>query len=96
MARREGGGNGIMGVLGGLVLGIIVIICYFAIVPVIGSSMETAMPALPADSQWNATTNPDLPSASGLWVTSSGLIIIAIVIAILGVVVGVVKMMGWM
>jgi hypothetical protein len=65
MARGEGGIN--IGMLVGAGVGILALAIVFMLGPVIGGQMETAMPALGANSEWNATYNTDLKTGADVW-----------------------------
>ncbi|HOS83059.1 MAG TPA: hypothetical protein PK445_10085 [Methanolinea sp.] len=64
MAR--GGGINI-GMLVGAGVGILALAIVFMLGPVIGGQLESSMPTLPADSEWNATYNTDLKTGSDVW-----------------------------
>lgn len=67
-------------------VGILVLAVIFMLGPVIGGQMDAAMPALPADSEWNATANEDLKTGADVWATLTpfliivGLVILAAII----------------
>ena len=46
--------------------GIIVLIAYFSIIPLIGYNLDSAV-TLPANSDWNASHNNAIVTGSGLW-----------------------------
>lgn len=74
----------IIGVLVGLAGGMISLIVMFSLVPVIGASVDDAMPA--TDGDWNTTTNTDLPTGLELWEQIGPLIVLCALIAVIMVV----------
>lgn len=87
MAR--GGGIGI-GALAMAAVGILVVAIVFSLAPTIGGQIDSAMPALGATSNWNATYNTGLKTGPDVWEQLSPFIIIvglvmlaAIIIAVL-------------
>jgi hypothetical protein len=82
--------RGNVAVMMGLVtvcIGIAALIIIFTVVPMIGYSTTSAMPALPVDSAWNSTHNLNLVNGSSLWVATGGLIKLVAIIAILSMVI---------
>ncbi|MCD4821844.1 MAG: hypothetical protein K8R11_07215 [Methanococcoides sp.] len=52
----------------------------------IGSEVDAATGDLAADSQWNSTTNTDIATGADLWGSVGGMISLAAVISIVGIV----------
>ena len=65
MARRSGDVNP-MNLIIAIAIGILTLIAVFSVIPVVGGSIDNAMPDVGADSDWNTTTNPDLPSGASM------------------------------
>lgn len=83
MARGGGVSIGMLAVAG---VGILVLAIVFMLAPTIGGQMETAMPALAANSNWNSTYNTGLKTGPDVWEQLSpflivvGLVILAAII----------------
>lgn len=58
-----------MDTLSYVAIGILVVAIIFMLVPVIGGTMDSSMPALGASSKWNATYNTALKTGSDFWQT---------------------------
>lgn len=69
----------------GLVFGLIVVIAGFIFVPFIAGTMESSMPALAVDSDWNRTHNTNMPDVPQMWATWGGLISLAIIALMLAI-----------
>lgn len=75
-----------MAILATTAIGALMYLIVTMFVPFVGGTVETAMPALPADSEWNATHNTNLPSPSNTWVSISGFLTIAAIFAVMALV----------
>lgn len=82
MARGGGGGFPVLEVLVGVAISLLVLAVVFMIIPVIGGSFDTNMPALSATSEWNATYNTKLTSGADFWTGLSPFIYLAALVAI--------------
>ncbi|MDO5845540.1 MAG: hypothetical protein Q4Q04_01320 [Methanocorpusculum sp.] len=80
---------GIMKLLSGVAIGILTLIIIYSLVPVVGASVDDAMPDI--SGQWNTTTNPDIPTGVDLWETMGPLIGLAALVAVIAIVL---KMIG--
>lgn len=80
---------GIMKLLSGVAIGVLTLIIIFSLVPVVGASVDDAMPS--TDGEWNSTTNPDIPTGVSLWQTMGPLIGLAALVAVIAIVL---KMVG--
>jgi hypothetical protein len=74
MARRSGEGGGMSAgpmntIIAGFV-GLLVIVAIVILGPVLAGSIQSAVPAMPVGSDWNATENTDLPSGVDIWQTN--------------------------
>lgn len=76
--------------LGAMVLGVVLIIVLYAIVPVIGYQVEDSV-TIDAASQWNSTTNTDIPTGHSFWTTISGFVTLSALIMFVGGFIGVLK-----
>ena len=90
MARRGKGGLGLgpMALIVGVVLGLVVTIALYAIVPTIGYTIASSY-TIPATSVWGNNTAGSLmaesvTNASDLWASTSGLPVLAVLAIILG------------
>lgn len=69
-----------------MAIGLIVLVAIFSIAPLIGSNIDGAA-SVPPDSQWNTTTNPDIPTGVGIWEQNAGLLMLAVMVSILSLVI---------
>ena len=69
------------------------LIIIFAIIPMIGYQVDSAVP-IPASSQWNATTNDAIVSGVSLWGSIGPLIKLVAIVSFLGLVIGSVIMLA--
>ena len=74
-------------------IAIAALVIIFAIVPMIGYQVDTAVP-IPAASQWNATTNTDIVTGVGLWGSVGPLIKLVAIVSFLGLVIASVIMLA--
>ncbi len=79
--------NGPMSLIIAIAIGLITLIAVITVGPVVGGSIENAMPALAADSGWNSTTNPDLPKGSDTWEQLVPLLVLAVLALVIGLVI---------
>lgn len=56
-----------IGILAGAAIGILTLAVVIMLGPTIGGSMEEAMPALSATSEWNSSYNTDIPTGAETW-----------------------------
>ena len=76
--------------LGAMVLGVVVIIVLYGIIPVIGSEVDGAT-TIDAASQWNSTTNTDIPTGPDFWTSISGFVTLSAMMLFVGGFLGVLK-----
>jgi len=62
------------------------LVIIFAIVPMIGYQVDTAVP-IPSGSQWNATTNTNIVTGVSLWGSVGPLIKLVAIVSFLGLVI---------
>lgn len=74
----------IIGMLVGIAGGMLSLIVLFALVPVIGSSVDNAMPE--TQGEWNTTTNTKLPTGVSLWEQIGPLVVLCALIAVIMIV----------
>lgn len=79
--------NGPMSLIIAIAIGLITLIAVITVGPVVGGSIENAMPALAEDSGWNSTTNPDLPKGSDTWEQLVPLLVLAVLALVIGLVI---------
>ena len=79
--------NGPMSLIIAIAIGLITLIAVITVGPVVGGSIENAMPALAEDSGWNSTANPDLPKGSDTWEQLVPLLVLAVLALVIGLVI---------
>lgn len=79
--------NSPMSLIIAIAIGLITLIAVITVGPVVGGSIENAMPALAADSGWNSTYNTDLPEGSDTWEQLVPLLILAVLALVIGLVI---------
>ncbi|MDD4483796.1 MAG: hypothetical protein PHD55_05465 [Methanoregula sp.] len=70
-----------------IAIGILTLIAVFAVVPVVGGSIDNAMPTLSETSSWNSTYNPDLPDGASIWEQLGPLLVLAVLALVIGLVI---------
>jgi len=70
-----------------IAIGILTLIAIFSVIPVVGGSIDNAMPPLDEGSDWNTTTNPDLPSGASMWSQLGPLLVLAVLALVIGLVI---------
>lgn len=70
----------------GTAIGALILVAVFMFGPMVGGTIEDAMPALSADSQWNATNNAGLPDGASTWTTIAGLLVLCAIVVIISIV----------
>jgi len=76
--------------LGSMVLGVVLIIVLYGIVPMIGYQIDTAVD-LGADSDWNHSHNADIPTGPDFWTTISGFVTLSALMLFVGGFIGTLK-----
>jgi len=78
--------------LGAMVLGVVLIIVLYAIIPMIGYQIDSAT-TLGATSVWNSSADEgaDIPKASTFWATISGFVTLSALMLFVGGFIGVLK-----
>ena len=76
--------------LGSMVLGVVLIIVLYGIVPMIGYQIDTAV-VLGPTSDWNATHNADIPTGPAFWTTISGFVTLSALMLFVGGFIGTLK-----
>ena len=79
--------NNPMNLIIAIAIGILTLIAVFAVVPVVGGSIDNAMPTLSATSSWNSTNNPDLPDGASIWEQLGPLLVLAVLALVIGLVI---------
>lgn len=69
-----------------MAIGLIVLVAIFSLAPIIGSNIDGATDIDDA-SQWNSTTNPNIPTGVGIWEQNGALLILAVMVSILSLVI---------
>jgi predicted lipid-binding transport protein (Tim44 family) len=87
---RGGGNMGIFSVLIGAGAGILALVIMIMLMPVVGGQFDEAMPALDADSDWNASYNTDLPTGVDAYTTLTPFLQIVALVALAMLVIGLV------
>jgi len=96
MARRARGesGENPFGLMVAAGIGALILIAVFMFVPYVAGTIENSMPDLPADSDWNATANTDLPDAAETWATLANLLALAAIILVITIAIMYLKGIG--
>ncbi len=84
--RLDESGNTMIDVAVTMAIGLIVLVAIFSLAPLIGSNIDSAS-SVPAESQWNATENPDIPTGVGIWEQNAGLLMLAVMVSILSMII---------
>lgn len=84
--RMNESGNTMIDVAVTMAIGLIVLVAVFSLAPLIGSNIDSAA-SVPAESQWNASTNPDIPTGVGIWEQNAGLLMLAVMVSILSMII---------
>ena len=79
--------NNPMNLIIAIAIGILTLIAVFAVVPVVGGSIDNAMPTLSETSSWNSTSNPDLPDGASIWEQLGPLLVLAVLALVIGLVI---------
>ena len=79
-------GVSIMEAVVGIAITLIILVAIYSIAPVIGHNIDNSV-SIPADSQWNSTTNTDLPTGEGIWTQNGALLLLVVTVAILSLVI---------
>lgn len=69
---------------------LLIVLVVLQIIPLVNSGVATAVviPATGPGSEWNATVNPALVTASGVWEAVGGLYKVTIMVAIISILIG--------
>lgn len=82
----------------GLAIAALIVVILFAVAPMIGSTIDdtyTLTGAAATDTAgWNSSVNTDLDSPAESWSTFQGLVVLAFLGVIIGIVIGAFKNMG--
>ena len=79
--------NNPMNLIIAIAIGILTLIAVFAVVPVVGGSIDNAMPTLSDTSSWNSTYNTDLPDGASIWEQLGPLLVLAVLALVIGLVI---------
>ncbi len=84
--RLDESGNTMIDVAVTMAIGLIVLVAIFSLAPLIGSNIDSAS-SVPAESQWNSTTNENIPTGVGIWEQNAGLLMLAVMVSILSMII---------
>jgi Flp pilus assembly pilin Flp len=84
--RLDESGTTMIDVAVTMAIGLIVLVAIFSLAPLIGSNIDSAS-AVPAESQWNSTTNENIPTGVGIWEQNAGLLMLAVMVSILSMII---------
>ncbi len=84
--RMNESGNTMIDVAVTMAIGLIVLVAVFSLAPLIGSNIDSAA-TVPEGSEWNSTTNPDIPTGVGIWEQNAGLLMLAVMVSILSMII---------
>jgi hypothetical protein len=85
----EGGSQGGLGPMAGVVMvmiGLVVVVAIMQFAPTIGGSISAAQPTLSATNPWNATYNTNLPSATTFYTNNVQLVSLLVTIIIISLI----------
>ena len=71
-------------------IGIMVLVIIFGVIPMVGEKMD-GVSDVAAGSNWNYSTNSDIVRGSDMWGDTGGMIVLAAIISIVGVVIAAVS-----
>jgi len=77
--------------LGAMVLGVVLIIVLYAIIPMIGESIDNAVDIPTGETDGWGANNTDLPTGAGFWTTISGFVTLSALMLFVGGFIGVLK-----
>jgi len=78
-----------------LAISALIIVILFAVAPMIGTTIEDTYTITDTSKTgWNTTTNTDLDAPAESWSTFQGLVVLAFLGVIIGIVIGAFKKMG--
>jgi Flp pilus assembly pilin Flp len=84
--RLDESGTTMIDVAVTMAIGLIVLVAIFSLAPLIGSNIDSAS-SVPASSQWNSTTNENIPTGVGIWEQNAGLLMLAVMVSILSMII---------
>jgi len=84
--RLDESGTTMIDVAVTMAIGLIVLVAIFSLAPLIGSNIDSAS-SVPAESQWNSTTNENIPTGVGIWEQNAGLLMLAVMVSILSMII---------
>lgn len=84
--RMNESGSTMIDVAVTMAIGLIVLVAVFSLAPLIGSNIDGAA-AVPEGSQWNSTTNPEIPTGVEIWTQNAGLLMLAVMVSILAMII---------
>ena len=84
--RMNESGSTMIDVAVTMAIGLIVLVAVFSLAPLIGSNIDSAA-SIPAASQWNSTTNTDIPTGVEIWTQNAGLLMLAVMVSILAMII---------
>lgn len=69
-----------------MAIGLIVLVAIFSLAPIIGSNIDGAA-TIDSGSQWNSSTNANIPTGVSIWEQNGALLILAVMVSILSLVI---------
>jgi len=82
MLKDESGNVGTLMAVFMSVIILVAIAVAFVLAGVIGSSVENAIPAIPAGSAFNSTENPAIVTGAEIWTTQGALLSAVVIVAV--------------
>lgn len=86
---RGGGIN--VGMLVGAAAGILALAIVFMLGPVIGGQLQSSMPELPADSEWNSTYNTNMKTGADVWEMLTPFLLIVGLVVMAAIIIAVIR-----
>lgn len=67
----------------GVTIGVMMLVITFIIIPMVGDQMDQSI-TVTSGSEWNHSQNSDIPTGYDLWTDLSGMITVAAIVVIVG------------
>jgi hypothetical protein len=78
-------------ILGGTAMTLLSFVIVIMAGPLIGGSIENAVPELSATSEWNASFNPSIKQGSEVWETTIPFLIVAAIVFVAAIIVYIIR-----
>lgn len=75
----------------GAAAGILALAIVFMLGPVIGGQLQSSMPELPADSEWNSTYNTNMKTGADVWEMLTPFLLIVGLVVMAAIIIAVIR-----